>query len=264
MSELLTAKDVEVKVFKKVRFGGYSVPEVEDFLNQVADDLEAYTVQLDERDARIQELESYVKKQEAMTDMIKDALIQARKAAKDMEEQAKSNTEKIIADAKIEAEKHITEADEKVQERLNEADRKASEIIAKAKNSADDIIQASQDKRAKAEQSRANIEQELEARRREADNKADEILANARSEARKLIAEAEKDAGDYAEQLRYLNLQKQQFLKDTMSLLLDFGKILDNAQQDLDNEFEDNNREYSNQSLMEHSDKNLFDVTGTE
>ena len=40
MNELLTAKDVEVKVFKKVRFGGYSVPEVEDFLNQVADDLE--------------------------------------------------------------------------------------------------------------------------------------------------------------------------------------------------------------------------------
>ena len=27
MNELLTAKDVEVKVFKKSRFGGYSVPE---------------------------------------------------------------------------------------------------------------------------------------------------------------------------------------------------------------------------------------------
>ena len=95
MSDLLTAKDVEVKIFKKVRFGGYSVPEVEDFLNQVADDLEAYVTQLDEKDARIQELEAFVKKQEAMTDAIKDALIQARKAAKDMEEQARTQTEKF-------------------------------------------------------------------------------------------------------------------------------------------------------------------------
>ena len=99
MSDLLTAKDVEVKVFKKVKFGGYSVPEVEDFLNQVADDLEAYTVQLDEKDARIQELEAFVKKQEGMTDAIKDALIQARKAAQDMENQAKVNAEKILHDA---------------------------------------------------------------------------------------------------------------------------------------------------------------------
>ena len=103
MSDLLTAKDVEIKAFKKVKFGGYSIPEVEDFLNQVAEDIEAYSMQLDERDSRIQELETFVKKQEAMTDAIKDALIQARKAAKDIEEQAKVNTEKIIADAQAEA-----------------------------------------------------------------------------------------------------------------------------------------------------------------
>ena len=84
MTELLTAKDVEVKAFKKVSFGGYSVPEVEDFLNQVADDLEAYALRLNERENRIRELEEHIKKQESMTDMIKDALIQARKSAKEI------------------------------------------------------------------------------------------------------------------------------------------------------------------------------------
>ncbi len=54
--ELLTAKDVEIKVFKKVRFGGYAIAEVEDFLNQVADDLEVYAEQIEEKDARIREL----------------------------------------------------------------------------------------------------------------------------------------------------------------------------------------------------------------
>lgn len=239
MSDLLTAKDVEVKIFKKVRFGGYSVPEVEDFLNQVADDLEAYTVQIDEKDNRIQELEDYVKKQEAMTDAIKDALIQARKAAKEMEDQAQSQKDKIIAEAHAEAERIIAEAGGQVQARIDEAEKKSTEILAHARVSADDIVKASQDKRAKAEQSRASIEQELEAKRREAEEKAEDILASARAEARKLVSDAEHEASEYEEQMRFLSLRKQQFLKDTVSLLLDFGKIIDHAQEDVDAETED-------------------------
>ncbi len=236
MSDLLTAKDVEVKIFKKVRFGGYSVPEVEDFLNQVADDLEAYVTQIDEKDARIQELESFVKKQEAMTDAIKDALIQARKAAKDMEEQARTQTEKILSDADEEAKKHVAEADGLVQARLDEAERKANDIIAQAKITAEEITQSTQDKRAKAEHSLSNIEYELQTRRHEAETKAEEILSSAKAEARKLLDNAALEASQHEGQMRFLNLQKQQFLKDAYSLLIDFGKIIDRAQEDIDAE----------------------------
>ena len=238
MSELLTAKDVEVKVFKKVRFGGYSVPEVEDFLNQVADDLEAYVSQLDEKDARIQELEAFVKKQESMTDAIKDALIQARKAAKDMEEQAKSQTEKIIADAKEEANKHIAEADSLVQSRIDEAERKATDLIAHARISAEEIAQASQDRQTQAEESLSNIEGELEARRREAEIKAGEMLSSAKAEARKLVSDAQRAAEGYSGQMKFLNLQKQKFLNDAYSLLIDFGKVIDKAQDELEAEIQ--------------------------
>ena len=248
VSDLLTAKDVEVKVFKKVKFGGYSVPEVEDFLNQVADDLEAYTIQLDEKEARVQELEAFVKKQEGMTDAIKDALIQARKAAQDMEEQAKIKAEKIIADAQVEAEKHIAEADGKVQERVDEAGKKADEIVIKAENRANEIIQASQNKKAQAEQSRANIEYELESQRRAAKDQADEILIKARAEAQRLISDAQKEIAEYEKQIQFLHLQKQQFLKNSVSLLMQLGDVLDRAQQDIDEEIssgkvndEDNN-----------------------
>ena len=44
MPDLLTAKDVELIAFKKVSFGGYAIQEVEEFLNQVADDIEAYAL----------------------------------------------------------------------------------------------------------------------------------------------------------------------------------------------------------------------------
>ena len=225
MSDLLTAKDVEVKAFRKVKFGGYAIPEVEDFLNQVAEDIEAYSMQLDEKDARIQELESFVKKQEAMTDAIKDALIQARKAAKDIEDQAKANTEKIIA----------------------EAQEKASVIISSAEAQASNLLQTSQDRREQAEQSRASIEHELESYRLEArqkadvivdeaNRKADEIIAGAQDKARKMMTDAEREIENYEKQLQFLSLQKQQFVKNTVSLLFDFGKIMDQAQQEIDDE----------------------------
>ena len=230
MSDLLTAKDVEVKAFRKVKFGGYSVPEVEDFLNQVADDIEAYTMQLDEKEARIQELEAFVKKQEAMTDAIKDALIQARKAAKDIEEQAKVNTEKIIADAKAEAAKHV-----------EEADKKAAEVISNAEAKAAEMLQSSQDKSAKAELSRANIEQELESFRSGAQKQADEILNNAKNEAKKLMTDAEREVENYETQIKFLSLQKQQFIKNAVSLLYDFGRVMDKAQQEIDEELNSDN-----------------------
>lgn len=242
MSDLLTAKDVEVKQFKKVRFGGYSVPEVEDFLNQVADDIEAYAIQLDEKDARIQELEEYAKKQDAMTDAIKDALIQARKSAKEIEEKAQEQTEKIIAEAREQAAKIISEADGKVQARLDEADVKAQEVISRAKVSAEEMTQASQDRRAKADKGLAAIEQELESRRHEAEVKAEEILSSARTEARKILADAEKEASEYDGQIRFLNLRKQQFLKDAYSLVMDFGKVLERAQAEIDGDIEEENK----------------------
>ncbi len=225
MSDLLTAKDVEVKAFKKVKFGGYSIPEVEDFLNQVAEDIEAYTMQLDEREARIQELEAFVKKQEAMTDAIKDALIQARKAAKDIEEQAKVNTEKIINDAQAEADRRITEAE-----------AKAAEVVSTAESKAADLLHNSQDIREIAEQTRAKIEQELEEYRAESMRKADEIVDNARNEAKKLMTDAERELENYEKQMQFLSLQKQQFVRNTVSLLFDFGRIMDKAQKEIDDE----------------------------
>lgn len=246
MSELLTAKDVEIKVFKKVRFGGYSVPEVEDFLNQVADDLDAYAAQIEEKDARIQELEAYAKKQDDMKEDIKEALIIARQAAKSVEEKAQADADKILADAQEQANVIINEADGKVQTRLDEAGRTAGDIIARAKASADELIQNTQDRREQADRSLAGIEQELAERRREAESQAENILATAKAEAH-----------EYDEQIRYLSLKKQQFLKDTMSLILEFGKALDEAQQEIDAELT-NSGNFSSQEYYPETE----DVSG--
>jgi len=270
MPDLLTAKDVEVRAFKKVSFGGYAIPEVEEFLNQVADDIETYALRLEESERRIQELEDLVQKQESMTDMIKDALIQARKGAKEMEEQARAQTEQILADARVEAEKYLSEANSKVEEitsqadttisnaektaadivakanaksreidsqshmQLDEAEKTAAEIIAKAKASAAGILQEAQDMRLETEKRWADLEQDLSHRKKEASEQIEQTLASARSEAKRLVEDASKEVENYNNRLCFLNLRKQQFLKDTVALLLDFGKTIDKAQQEFE------------------------------
>ena len=70
----------------------------------------------------------------------------------------------------------------------------------------------------------------------EAKNKADEIINEAKDKAQKMMTDAEREIENYEKQLQFLSLQKQQFVKNTVSLLFDFGKIMDQAQQEIDDE----------------------------
>ena len=126
-------------------------------------------------------------------------------------------------------------------------------MLERATVSAEEMTQASQDRRAKADKSIATIEHELDARRQEAEAKAEEILSSARGEARRMLADAEKQASEYDGQLRFLNLRKQQFLKDAYSLLADFGKVIERAQEEIDSEMEEEsmNRNGMNENAHE-------------
>ncbi|MBQ4418208.1 MAG: DivIVA domain-containing protein [Synergistaceae bacterium] len=249
MSELLTARDIELKSFKKVSFGGYAIQEVEDFLNQVADDLEAYVLRIDERDAKIHDLEEYVRKQESMTDMIKNALIQAQKAAKDMEEQANEQKAKILSQARIEAEN-----------KLEEAKEQAADITARARISADNIIKEAEELKAETQRRWENLERDLDIRKHEVSQETDRMLDAAQSEADRMLDEASRQVEEYVNKLKVLNLQKQQFLQDTASLLINFGRTINNAQQELENEMNSTpSVEVQNENFMERFQKNLLE-----
>ena len=245
MPELLTAKDVELVTFKKVSFGGYAIPEVEEFLNQIADDLEAYALRLDERDQRILELEAYVQKQESMTDMIKDALLQARKSAKEMEEQAHLERERILEEARSDAEAQVAavkarfeDVDSEVRGRLEEADKSAQQLLFEARATAADILREAQEIRQKTQEKWSKLEEEIEAQRKQSSEEIEETLVTARIEARPIIEQSSTELEAYEARLRFLNLKKQQFLRDTVSLLIDFGQMVDKAQQEFELEME--------------------------
>lgn len=263
MTELLTARDVELKTFKKVSFGGYAVQEVEEFLNQVADDLEAYVLRIDERDNRIHELEEYVRKQESMTDMIKNALIQAQKAAQDMEEEANTRRENILADANVQADKKIADANSQ-----------ANDIMIKARGEAAKLVKEAQDLKLETEKRWESLEHELALRKQEVTDETDRMLDAAQADADRMLDDAARQVDDYNNKLRLLNLQKQQFLRETASLLINFGRIIDKAQQDVENELnidnnnlnnlnnddlENNNNNYKSSDTMERFQHNFLE-----
>lgn len=177
--------------------------------------------------------------------MIKDALIQARKSAKEMEEQAQLERERILEQARHDADEQVAEVksrledlDFELQGRLEEADRSAKELLSEARATASGIVQEAQEIRQKAQASWDSLEQEIAVRRKKASEEVEETLVAARIEARRIIDQSSTELEAYESRLRFLNLKKQQFLRDTVSLLIDFGQMVDKAQQEFELEME--------------------------
>ena len=124
--------------------------------------------------------------------------------------------------------------DSEVQARLEEADESAKQLLSEARAAASDILQEAQEIRQKAQANWENLEQEIAARRKKASEEVEETLASARVEARRIIEQSSTELEAYEGRLRFLNLKKQQFLRDTVSLLIDFGQMVDKAQQEFE------------------------------
>ena len=235
MPDLLTAKDVELKMFKKVSFGGYAVSDVEEFLNQIAEDLEAYALHQSEQQRRIHDLEEALKRHEAMKDTIKDALILAQKSAKDKEEEARHQADIILA----KAEAKIGEIDDKTRRRLEEAESTADDIVAAARTAAAQIIKSAEDLKDEAQRRLQGVELEVSSRVAEANDKANDITAAARLEARRTTSKIKHDIEEYKREISELDLEKRQFLKDAEELASTFAHFVGEAAKKLERSFAD-------------------------
>ena len=234
MSELLTAKDVELKLFKKVSFGGYSISDVEEFLNQIAEDLETYVLRLSEQQRKIHELEEALKRHEAMKDTIKDALILAQQSAKDKEEEARHQAELILA----KAEAKIGEIDDSSRRRLEEAESVADEIVTAARTAAAQIIQSAEETKEEAQRRLDGVERDISNHMAEANDKASEITAAARLEARRITGKIKHEVEESKRELNDLIMEKRDFLRDSEELASSLMHMIEEATKKL-------NRSYS-------------------
>jgi len=237
MSELLTAKDVELKIFKKVSFGGYSIQDVEEFLNQVAEDLESYTLRQNDQQRRVHELEEALKRHEAMKDTIKDALILAQQSAKDKEDEAQRQAEHILA----KAEAKVSEVDDETRRRIEEAENTADDIVSAARTAAAQIIKRAEEMKEEAHKRLENVDLEIANRMADANEKANEIAVTARLEARRVTGKVKNEIEECKREMGALVAEKRRFLRQSEEFAASYMHMIEEATKSLNRNYTEGN-----------------------
>ena len=106
---MITPLDIENKKFSKQMMNGYSVEEVDDFLDELTLDYGKLYKENAELKAQREELDSNVGKYKNIENTIQNTLIMAQKTADEVQEVAKKQAEQIVKDAEFQAKNSVEE-----------------------------------------------------------------------------------------------------------------------------------------------------------
>lgn len=104
---MLTPVDIENKMFKKVKIGGYDIDEVEDFLEIIIEDYETLfkeNAELREKEGNTQDSMSYYK---SIEDGLTKTIESAQNQADEIKQLALKEAESIKNQAKIDAKREL-------------------------------------------------------------------------------------------------------------------------------------------------------------
>lgn len=104
---MITAQNIREKTFEKSKFGGYDMAEVDEFLEEIADDItntqKETAVLKSKMKVLVDKIEEYRNSESALN----QAVLSAQKLALQIETDAKEKAEKMIADAEAEVNEKI-------------------------------------------------------------------------------------------------------------------------------------------------------------
>lgn len=104
---MITPLDIENKKFAKQVMNGYSVDEVDDFLDDLTVEYEKMFKENAEYKAEVVKLKEDMEHYKTIESTLQNTLIIAQTTAEDMKNVANKQAEQIIAEAKINAEKEV-------------------------------------------------------------------------------------------------------------------------------------------------------------
>lgn len=99
---MLSVKDINNKRFEQAR-PGYKTDEVDDFLREIARDIERYQRDKEEAEKKIAVLVESVREYKKDEEALKDALISAQKQGRAVIAEAQAQADKILSDARAKA-----------------------------------------------------------------------------------------------------------------------------------------------------------------
>ena len=111
---MLTPLDIENKKFSKQMMNGYSVEEVDDFLDDLTVDYQKLYKESAENKNKLEELTQSISKYKNIETTLQNTLIMAQTAADDMKKASKKEAEQIISEAQTEAKKTVIELEREI------------------------------------------------------------------------------------------------------------------------------------------------------
>ena len=112
--EMITPLDIENKKFSKQMMNGYSVEEVDDFLDDLTEDYSKNYKEVTELKAKVEELNKSLEHYKTIEETLQNTLVMAQSTAEDVKNVAKQQADQIINEAKGNAKKQVEELETEI------------------------------------------------------------------------------------------------------------------------------------------------------
>lgn len=116
---MITPLDIENKKFSKQMMNGYSVEEVDEFLDEIMEDYEKNYKDLALSTAKVDELNNALEHYKNIEATLQNTLIMAQTTAEEVKSVAKQQADQIVSDAQREAEEIIRTSRETARKALD-------------------------------------------------------------------------------------------------------------------------------------------------
>ena len=134
---MITAQDIREKTFEKARIGGYDMASVDDFLEELADDITASQKENAVLKSKMKVLVDKIEEYRANEEALNMAVLSAQKLAVQIENEARARAASMLADAEKQVKATVGSIEERAQaeeKRLEEAKAATAKFLETVRN----------------------------------------------------------------------------------------------------------------------------------
>ena len=111
---MITPLDIENKKFAKQMMNGYSVDEVDDFLDDLTADYSKNYKEVNELRAKVEELNNSLVQYKTIESTLQNTLVMAQSTAEEVKNVAKQKADQIVEEAKANAQKQVDDLNNEI------------------------------------------------------------------------------------------------------------------------------------------------------
>ena len=111
---MITPLDLDNKRFSKQMVNGYSVEEVDDFLDELTADYSKNYKEVNELRAKVEELNNSLVQYKTIESTLQNTLVMAQSTAEEVKNVAKQKADQIVDEAKANAQKQVDELNNEI------------------------------------------------------------------------------------------------------------------------------------------------------